>query len=126
MWGLIEINDTLQITKEQGFPDVLKYNKHVKGPFTAEQFEWQIFEFFDKPKIRVYKAPPVRNFLVENIDGKWLYWGLIHVLEEVHNMENKTTSGKYKIIHIYTPEEMKFAHRLIDRVKETDYLGVMK
>ena len=44
--------------------------------------------------------PPVRNFLVENIDGKWLYWGLIHIIEVKHDYINKTTSGKFKIIYI--------------------------
>lgn len=126
MWGLIEINDTLQITKKQGFPGILNYEEHLKNPFLTQQFEGEVFEFFNKPKLRVYKAPPVRNFLVENIDGKWLYWGLIHVLEETHDMENKTTSWRFKIIHIYSPEEMLFAHRLIDRNIETDYLGVME
>ena len=84
-----------------------------------------IFEFKDKPKIRIYKTPPVRNFLVQNVNGKWIYWGLIHIVEVVHDTIKQTTSGKFKIIHIYSPEEMKFAHRLIDRNKETDFLGVM-
>ena len=43
---------------------------------------------------------------IENIDGKWLYWGQIHVLEVKHDYINKTTSGKYKIIYINKPEEM--------------------
>lgn len=63
--------------------------------------------------------PPVRNFLVENIDGKWLYWGLIHIIEVKHDYINKTTSGKFKIIYINKPEEMEMAHNLIDRNKDT-------
>jgi hypothetical protein len=65
--------------------------------------------------------PPVRNFLVENRNGKWIYWGLIHIIEAHHDYVNKTTSGKFKIIYINTPEEMKKAHDLIDRNKETNY-----
>lgn len=126
MGGFIEINDTLQISKEQGFPEVLDFEKHKTKPFTAEDFKDKIFEFKDKPKIRIYKLPPVRNFLVQNIDGKWLYWGLVYIIEVTHDNVKQTTSGKFKIIYIYTPEEMKYAHKLIDRNKNTDYLNVME
>ena len=125
MGSFIEINDTLQISEEQGFPEVLDYEQHKVKPFTADDFKDKIFEFKDKPKVRIYKLPPVRNFLVQNIDGKWLYWGLVHIIEVVHDNIKQTTSGKFKIIYIYTPEEMKHAHKLIDRNKDTDFLNVM-
>ncbi len=125
MGGLIMLNDTLQITSEQGFPKKLDLEKHKKKPFTAKDFEGQIFTFKNKPHIRVYQPPPVRNFLVHNVDGKWVYWGLVHVLEITHDTAKQTTSGKFKIIYIYTPEEMKLAHKLVDRNKHTDYFGVM-
>lgn len=119
MGSYIEMNDTLQITKEQGFPKELDWREHVKNPYKVEQFKDMVFEFKNKPNIRNYHMPPVRNFLVENIAGKWLYWGLIHVLEVHHDYINKTTSGKFKIIHINTPEEMKIAHNIVDRNKDT-------
>ena len=119
MGSFVEINDTLQITKEQGFPKELDWKQHLKAPYTAEQFKDRIFEFKNKPSIRNYQMPPVRNFLVENIDGKWLYWGLIHILEVKHDYIHKTTSGKFKIIYINKPEEMETAHNLIDRNKDT-------
>lgn len=125
MGSYIEVNDTLQISKEQGFPEELDYDKHLEKPFNAKDFEDKVFEFKDKPDVRLYHMPPVRNFLVQNIDGKWLYWGLVHVLEVTHDNINKTTSGKFKITYIYTPEEMKYAHRLIDRNEKTDYLEVL-
>lgn len=125
MGSFIEINDTLQITTEQGFPKELDYDRHKIKPFTADNFKNRIFEFKDKPKIRIYQLPPVRNFLVQNIDGKWIYWGLIHVIEVRHDNINKTTSGKFKIIHLYNPEEMKHAHKLINRDEGTDFLDVM-
>lgn len=125
MGSFIEINDTLQLTLEQGFPKELNYEKHKIKHFTAEKFKDKIFVFKDKPKIRIYKQPPIRNFLVQNIDGKWLYWGLVHIIETTHDNFKQTTSGKFKIIYIYTPEEMKYAHRLIDRTKETDFLDVL-
>ena len=121
MGSLIETNDTLQIAKEQGFPPELDLDTHLKGPINSESFAGRIFEFKDKPSIRVYQQPPVRNFLVENRSGKWIYWGLVHILEVRHDYEKKLTSGKFKIIYINTPEEMKTAHTLIDRNPETDF-----
>lgn len=112
MGSHIEVNDTLQISKDQGFPAQLKYEEHVEKPFTAEDFKDVIFEFRDKPGIRVFHRPPVRNFLVENIDGKWLYWGQIHVIEIKHDYINETTSGKYKIIYINTPKKNENGFRL--------------
>ena len=81
----IEINDTLQISKEQGFPKELDLEAHLKNPLNTEDFKDRIFEFTNKPEIRMYKVPPVRNFLVENRDGKWIYWGLVHILEVHHD-----------------------------------------
>jgi hypothetical protein len=121
MGSIIEINDTLQLTKEQGFPSVLNLEKHLEKPYKAEDFDGKVFEFKDKSGIRVYKIPPVRNFLVENRDGKWIYWGLVHILETKMDYLNKTTSGKFKIIYIYTPEEMKKAHDLIDKNEKTRF-----
>ena len=102
MGSFIEINDTLQLTKEQGFPEVLDYEKHKIKPFTASDFKDKIFEFKDKPKIRIYKLPPVRNFLVQNIDGKWLYWGLVNVVEVRHDNIKQTTSLIKPLYHTYT------------------------
>ncbi|XOU94961.1 MAG: hypothetical protein ACNFW9_02725 [Candidatus Kerfeldbacteria bacterium] len=123
MGSIFEINDTLQITSEQGFPAELDYEKHKAKPFTAEDFEDNVFEFKDKQKVRLYQQPPVRNFLVHNIDGKWLYWGLINIIETVHDNDKQNTSGKFKIVYIYTPEEMEQAHQLIDRREEINYLN---
>src|SRR3989344_4100688 len=107
MGSFIEINDTLRITKEQGFPSELEYKKHCIKPFKTSDFVGKIFLFSNKPAIRIYKAPPVRNFLVEDIGGKWLYWGLVHIIEITHDYVQQTTSGKFTIICLYSPEEMK-------------------
>ena len=125
MGSFIEINDTLQLTMEQGFPEILNYEKHKAKPFITSDFKDKVFEFKSKPNIRVFHSPPVRNFLVQNIDGKWLYWGHIHILEVSHDVIKNTTSGKFKIIYILSPEEMEHAHRIIDRNKETDFLESM-
>ena len=122
MGSYIELNDTLQLTTEQGFPKELDLEKHRKTPFTVEDFEGKIFEFKDKPAIRNFLGDGVRNFLVHNIGRKWLYWGLIHILEVEHDYKNKLTSGKYKITRIYKPEQMKTAYELIDERPELNYL----
>lgn len=121
MGSFIETNDTLQITHEQGFPEELQLDVHLKKPFEASQFTDKIYTFRAKASIRIYHAPPVRNFLVENKNGKWIYWGLVHIIEETHDLITKTTSGKFKIIYLNTPEEMKKAHELIDRRPEFAY-----
>lgn len=115
MGNFFEINDTLQITREQGFPAELDLEQHAKEPLKVENFKNQVFEFKDKPAIRIYKPAPDKNFLVENRNGKWIYWGLIHIIEVTHDYLRQTTSGKYKIICIYTPEEMRNVHNLTDR-----------
>ena len=123
MGSQIITNDSLQITREQGFPEELDLEKHLIEPIQTEIVAEKIFTFTGKQGIRVYQVPPVRNFLIENHGGKWVYWGLIHILELNHDYVNRTTSGKFKIIHIYSPEEMKMAHGMIDRNEETEYAG---
>lgn len=120
---MIEINDTLAITSEQGFPKELNLEVHLQKPFILSDFQDKIFEFKDKKDIRVYKIPPVRNFLAENRDGKWIYWGLVHVLEVNHDYEKRITSGKFKIIYINTPEEMKEFFKLTDQRPEMNYFN---
>ena len=123
MGSFIEINDTLQITKEQGWPDELVLENHQKNPYKLEDFKDKIFEFKDKPKIRIYKIPPVRNFLVENRGGKWICWGLCHIIELRHDNLKGTTSGRFKIIQIYSPEEMKLAEEITTPDKELWYFN---
>ena len=122
MGSFIEINDTLQLTKDQGFPQELDIEKHMQDPYKLEDFKNRIFEFHDKPDIRIYKVPPVRNFFVENRDGKWIYWGLVHITAINHDYKNRTTSGEFNIVYIYSPAEMKLAHKLIDRDPDTEFI----
>jgi hypothetical protein len=123
MGSLIEINDTLRITKEQGFPAELDIQRHLENPYDFEKFKDRIFEFKAKPKIRIYKLPPVRNFLVEEINGKWLYWGRCHIIEVTHDNLKQETSGKFKIIALNTPEQMKASFDLIDSRPELNYFN---
>ncbi len=107
MGSFIELNDCLRISKEQGFPDFLDIQHHLTDPFTFDDVEGKVFEFSAKDKLRVYQQPPVRNTLVEDLDGKWLYWGLCYIIEIKHDYVSQTTSGKYKIVRLNSPEEMK-------------------
>lgn len=112
MGSFIEINDTLRITKEQGFPAELDLETHIQNPYSIDDVKDRVFTFTSKPKIRVYKVPPVRNFLVEDVNGKWVYWGLCFILEVNHDYEKEETSGKFKIVRLNTPEEMKEMFKL--------------
>ncbi len=121
MGSMIEINDTLQITKEQGFPVELDLDRHLEDPFTLDDVAGKVFSFRAKPSIRVYQQPPVRNFLVENRDGKWIYWGQCFILEIVHDYEKQETSGKFTVVGVNTPKQMKQAFGFLDRNPERDY-----
>lgn len=112
MDSFIEINDTLRITKEQGFPAELNLETHLLRPYSIEEVKDKVFTFTSKPKVRVYKIPPVRNFLVEDVNGKWVYWGLCYILEINHDYEKEETSGKFKIVRLNTPEEMREMFKL--------------
>ena len=123
MGSFIELNDTLRISKSQGFPSELDLQKHLESPYSIENFEEKVFDFYAKPTIRVYQQPPVRNFLVEDINGKWVYWGKCFIIEIHHNYITKETSGKYKIISINNAAMMKQAFELIDLRPENNYFA---
>jgi hypothetical protein len=123
MGSVIEINDTLRITSEQGFPAELDIEKHLhEKPYTLDDVKDKVFSFLAKPKIRVYKQPPVRNFLAQDLDGKWIYWGLCYILEVHHDYVKQETSGKFQIVRLFTPEEIEKAFELVDFGRpELDY-----
>lgn len=104
MGSFIELNDTLQITTEQGFPKELNLQEHKKKPFTPNDFKGKTFKFYNKPGHRIYQMPPSRCFLVHNINGKWLFWGEIEVIKQTIDAKTNTTLGEYKITKIYDPD----------------------
>jgi hypothetical protein len=127
MGCMYELNDTLLLSPDQGFPThVFDYKSHVKNPVTLKDVEGKIFDFKNKPAARAFQLDPVRVFFFENVpgekpgDSKWLAWGkvLIQSLHIVHNkditidpdnpikFESKDwlTSGTYKILEVYDPE----------------------
>ncbi len=86
------INDTLQITTEQGFPKELIINKEY---------------WFKKDGRRLYRLPPGRVFLAHNQKGTWDYRGEAQVTElTILPLEEKTI-GKFKIVKIYSEEHRK-------------------
>ena len=87
------LNDTLQITEEQGFPKKLELNKEYS---------------FEKEKRRLYRLPPVRVFLAQNKDGVWDYRGEALITEMTIISEGKEkTTGKFKVVKIYSEEHRK-------------------
>jgi len=108
MGSLLEFNDTLQITKEQGFPsDVLDLEQHKTTPIKLEDVKDLIFEFHSKKGKRVYHSPPTRAWLAENREGKWIYWGHVFILEQTFYFDETgeiNTRGKYQIVKLYDPE----------------------
>lgn len=111
MGSYIELNDTLQLTTQQGFPAELDLQKHLQKPYSIEQFKDKIFSFHDKPGIRLFHTAPCRVFLVHNIDDKWLYWGHCLVIEQTIDANTKTTSGKFVITKIYNIEHQRSMSR---------------
>lgn len=114
MGSFIEINDTLQITKDQGFPsEVLDLQKHLKKPILLDDVKDLVFTFMKKERARLFHLDPTRVFLVQNIDSKWLFWGKILILSQSITKKiepdgtwkegNWETSGTFKIIEIYEP-----------------------
>lgn len=115
MGSYIEINDTLQITTEQGFPaDLFDRESHIQNPVKLSDVESKVFSFYNKPRARIFHLDPVRVYYVHNINGKWLFWGRIFIesqkIEKALSKngewdgESWVTSGTYKIIDVYNPE----------------------
>jgi hypothetical protein len=119
-----EINDTLLLSADQGFPtDVFSYERHVKNPVTTADVEGKIFSFKGKPAARAFQLDPVRVYFVENTDqGKWLVWGKAFIesltIEHVKTTTNPNnaiqfqpgdwmTSGTFKVVEVYDPEYQK-------------------
>lgn len=120
MGSILEINDSLQITTEQGFPeDIFNLERHRANPITLEEIGDREFTFTGKTRPRFFHLDPVRVFWFHNINGRWLAWGHIVIQKQgitrnpkaehtgavnVSDPEQWVTGGTYKVSQIYTPE----------------------
>ena len=118
MGSFVEINDTLELTTEQGFPaEIFDLSKHNESPINFEDVEGKVFEFKNKPSARIFQIDPVRVYFAHNIEGKWLFWGrvliqsqqIVKELNDDGSWDGKSwiTSGTYKILNVYDPEYQK-------------------
>jgi hypothetical protein len=96
-----EINDTLNLTCEHGFPSDLKFRDNLRDHAKVlRNFIGKEYGFF-RPGLRLFHDRDTRSWLVHNINGKWLYWGHARVLEQ--RLVNGNTEGVYSIAKIYDP-----------------------
>lgn len=122
-----ELNDTLLLSEDQGFPsNVFNYEKHLKNPITLKDVEGKIFHFKNKPAARAFQLDPVRVYFVERTkNDKWLFWGKVLIqsltIEKIKKQEKDEnsknpiafdagdwiTSGTYKILEVYDPAYQK-------------------
>lgn len=121
-----ELNDTLLLTKDQGFPsEFLNIERHRKTPVTLKDVEGSIFSFRNKPAARAFQLDPVRVYLFEQTENdKWLGWGRAFIQSLTIERKKELpptdptgpisfkagdwlTSGTFRIIEIYDPEYQK-------------------
>ena len=123
MGSYFELNDTLHITTEQGFPaDVFDLARHQRSPIQLPDIADRIFEFHGKVGPRLFHLDPVRVFWFHNIGGKWLAWGHIGFigqgirrapnappsgLSNVSRPEDWTTWGRYRVVKVYDPDHQE-------------------
>ena len=110
MGSLIEINDTLKISKERGFPEVLTLEEHLVHP--EESFgkvRGKVFSFLNKDQ-RLYHRAPTPVFLVEEMYcGQWLYWGRALIHKQTIDTIKDETSGEYEITKLFDPTFQRLA-----------------
>ena len=131
MGTMVELNDTLQLTTDQGFPaEVFDYAKHQRSPIVLDDVKGRLFSFHGKPSARIYQLDPVRVYLVHNIENKWLFWGraLIQSLEIEKQLQKDgtwdgkswITNGTYLIEQVYDPDYQR-AFTLVEAPADRNY-----
>ena len=107
MGSAIEINDTLKLSNERGFPSDLNLEAHVNDPATTlSKVAGKQLPFWN-PGERLYHRPPTRVFLVQEIEGKWLYWG--HAMVREQTIADGKTSGSFEVVKVYAPKYQRAA-----------------
>ena len=95
MGSLIEINDTLKLKRDKGFPDNIKLGKKYH------------FSINEK---RLFHLKPIRVFLVEEIGEMWNYIGHVFILELKIDAVQNITSGFFEVVQLYSNEYRKFVN----------------
>ena len=121
MGSKIELNDTLKISKERGFPKELVLEEHVKNPdATFAKVAGKLFPFWN-PDERLYNRPLTRVFLVEEMpDKRWLYWG--HAMVREQTIKQGRTEGLFEVVRVYQPEYQRL-HTLHEAPLGKGYFG---
>lgn len=96
MGHLIELNDTLKLKRDAGFPADIR----VGG----------VYDFSIAGR-RLYNLKPTRVFLVEEIDGKWNVRGHAMILRQTIDAVTDRTSGQFEVTLLYPPEYAKLANQ---------------
>lgn len=138
MGSMIEINDSLQLTTEQGFPAKLfDLERHRRKPITLADVKDRTFKFSGKVGPRFFHLDPVRVFWFHNIGGRWLAWGHVFIQSQgiirnpghahvgpinVSDPGEWTTHGTYKVAEIYDPNYQE-AFTRNDLPSELSYFG---
>ena len=136
-----EINDTLLLTKDEGFPsDILNIERHRKTPVALKDVEGKIFSFRNKTAARAFQLDPVRVYFFERTESdKWLGWGKVFIqsltIERKKGLpptdpagpiifkgDDWVTSGTFRFIEIYDPEYQKI-FTLHEAPKAWNYFG---
>lgn len=114
MGSTIELNDTLLLTPEQGFPaELLDWESHRRDPISLPRVAGMVFEFTDKTGARIFHLPPTRVYLVQNLSKQWLFWGHALIVSQSIQQardpdgnwtEQWTTSGSFTISDVYEPD----------------------
>lgn len=122
MGSTIELNDTLLLTAEQGFPaHLLDWERHRRQPVELPHVAGMVFEFTGKAGARLFHLAPTRVYLVQNIAKKWLFWGRALIVSQSIQQtldadgqwtSSWTTSGSFTISDLYEPDyQARFTRR---------------
>jgi hypothetical protein len=92
MGSLIELNDTLKLKRNAGFPPDIR--------------EGAMYEFAIDGR-RLYNLNPSRVFLVEEVDGKWNYVGHALILTQCIDTVNDKTTGRFQVTRVYPQDYVR-------------------
>jgi hypothetical protein len=119
--SILEINDSLQLTTDQGFPvDIFNLERHRANPITLAEVGDRLFTFQGKAGPRFFHLDPVRVFWFHNLDGRWLAWGHVYIQQQtisrnpdaaphegavnLSDPNQWVTGGAYRVAQIYDPD----------------------